>query len=165
MPALNAIAHAFPQAPPTRDNLTRLGDAIEREEFLERAPWLQLPWGEACDPLLTVYMRAKLADVCSRQDNKISVADAKANAHRAWQEFAWRIEHREQGGLRRCADAWARHLAAERLASKIEQQTNGSARIKRSRRNAAFNAARPHVFIPESDTTTQPLVIRMPRHD
>jgi hypothetical protein len=165
MPALNAIAHDPPQAPICCDTLTRLGNTIEREEFLERVPWLQLPWGSVRDPILTAYMRAKLADVCSRQDDQISLADAKAAARGAWQEFSLRIAHREQGGLRRCADSWARHLAAEQLASKVEQQKNGSARIKRDRRNAAFDTARPHVFIAESDTTVRPLVIRKPRHD
>jgi hypothetical protein len=128
-------------------------------------PSLQLQWGQARHLLLDQYKSAKLADLYSRQDDQINLADAKAAARRAWQDFGWHKEHREQVGLRRVVDAWARWYAAEQHASKIEQQKNGSARIKRARRNAAFDAARPHVFIPESDTTTQPLVIRKPRHD
>jgi hypothetical protein len=73
-------------------------------------------------------MRVKLADVHTRQDGEIGLTDAKAAAHREWQNFNWRIEHREQGGLRRCVDAWARHLAAEQLASKIEQQKSPQSR-------------------------------------
>jgi hypothetical protein len=164
MHTLDAIANASAQ-PPSCDTLTRLANELERAEFLERVPSLQLQWGQARHLLLDQYKSAKLADLYSRQDDQINLADAKAAARRAWQDFGWHKEHREQVGLRRVVDAWARWYAAEQHASKIEQQKNGSARIKRARRNAAFDAARPHVFIPESDTTTQPLVIRKPRHD
>jgi hypothetical protein len=164
MPPLDDIERDSPQAP-TCDTLTRLANELERAEFLERAAPLQMPWGDARHPLLDQYKRATLAARHPDTIPEIGLADAKAIARRAWQDFGWHKEHREQVGLRRVVDAWARWYAAEQHASKIEQQKNGSARIKRARRNAAFDAARPHVFIPESDTTTQPLVIRKPRHD
>jgi hypothetical protein len=127
MHALDAIANASAQ-PPSCDTLTRLANTLERAEFLERAPSLQLQWGEARHPALDQYKSATLADVCSRHNFQISLADAKAAARREWLNFTWRIEHREQGGLRRCVDAWARHLAAEQLASKIEQQKSPQSR-------------------------------------
>jgi hypothetical protein len=164
MHTLDAIANASAQ-PPSCDTLTRLANELEHAEFLERLPSLQLQWGDARHPLLDQYKSATLAARHPDAIPEIGLTDAKAIAQRAWQNFKWRKEHREQGGLRRVVDAWARWYAAEQHASKIEQQKNGAARIKRARRNAAFDAARPHVFIPESDTTTQPLVIRKPRHD
>jgi hypothetical protein len=121
MQALDDIEHDSPQAP-SCDTLTQLGDALEREEFLERVPALQLPWDETKHPSLTAYRMAKLAALRTRLDCQISLTVAKVNARRAWQEFEWRREHREQGGLRRVADSWARHLAAEDVVAKIEQQ-------------------------------------------
>jgi hypothetical protein len=81
-----------------------------------------MPWGDARHPLLDQYKSATLAARHPNTIPEIGLADAKAIARRAWQDFGWHKEHREQVGLRRVVDAWARWYAAEQHASKIEQQ-------------------------------------------
>jgi hypothetical protein len=61
-------------------------------------------------------------------------------------------------------DMWAQAERAHRDYVTLKAKTEKPARDKRDRRVMAFTAARPHVFIAESDTTVPPLVIRKPHH-
>lgn len=100
MRSLNT-ATTIPAQPDSCDALAhtanRLADALERAEYIERIPALQLPWGRARHPALTAYMNAKLAALPSGVATPIDPsADDRIKLARL------------TGGLRRAVDLWAR---------------------------------------------------------
>jgi len=92
--------------------VNELADVIERREYIERVPSLQLPFFDAArDRDLDRYMRARLAIEYAKPPQKVTIDPddwETSRRHGYPTSFQLVTEKRETGGLRRAADLWAR---------------------------------------------------------